>query len=294
MTAGGCACGAFRYWVEDPGVAWFCHCRSCQRESGAPVMTWLAAGAAHVTGAHGSHPGAHGTRLVCPVCGGAPVVREGTTTRVALATLDEPDRFEPRLHVAVDQQRPWARLWDGLARVEGAELPEPLPQGWRKARDTTLDGRSAVTLRPIDDDNRGDVLRLVVAGNQMRFVAPNALSLYQEQVTNDETWLRAVVADEVPVGLCLAEIASEDELGLPTAGQPFLWRFMIDDHYQGYGFGRRAIEQFVEAMRERGARAVFVSAVPGTGSPLPFYERMGFRDTGQVSDGEVVLMMPLA
>ena len=39
--AGGCLCGSVRYEVSGPAVALcFCHCRSCQRASGAAVVPW--------------------------------------------------------------------------------------------------------------------------------------------------------------------------------------------------------------------------------------------------------------
>ena len=36
-----------------------------------------------------------------------------------------------------------------------------------------------------------------------------------------------------------------------------------------------------------------VSAVPGDGSPIPFYTRLGFVPTGEVEDGEDVLRLDL-
>ena len=48
---------------------------------------------------------------------------------------------------------------------------------------------------------------------------------------------------------------------------------------------------------EPGARpdadALYTSAVPGEGSPQPFYERYGFVATGDIADDEVVLRFDL-
>ena len=38
---------------------------------------------------------------------------------------------------------------------------------------------------------------------------------------------------------------------------------------------------------------IVTSAVPGEGSPLPFYEKYGFERTGNVHDGEVELRLGL-
>lgn len=56
---------------------------------------------------------------------------------------------------------------------------------------------------------------------------------------------------------------------------------------------RRAVQDLADAMRERGAHTLFVSSVPGIGSPFDFYRRCGFVDTGKVMEGERILRMPL-
>ena len=39
---GGCLCGAIRYRVSDvPTNSMVCHCRSCRRVAGAPVVAWV-------------------------------------------------------------------------------------------------------------------------------------------------------------------------------------------------------------------------------------------------------------
>ena len=39
---GGCLCGAVRYRISaEPIDAGYCHCRMCQRSTGAPVVSWL-------------------------------------------------------------------------------------------------------------------------------------------------------------------------------------------------------------------------------------------------------------
>lgn len=74
----------------------------------------------------------------------------------------------------------------------------------------------------------------------------------------------------------------------------FLWRFMIDQQYQGRGYGRRALELFFAHVKTRpGATAVYTSCVPAEGGPGPFYEKMGFVYTGKEEDGELCLRREL-
>jgi len=42
ILEGGCLCGAIRYRVGGkPTNTMICHCRSCRRAAGSPVVAWL-------------------------------------------------------------------------------------------------------------------------------------------------------------------------------------------------------------------------------------------------------------
>ena len=74
----------------------------------------------------------------------------------------------------------------------------------------------------------------------------------------------------------------------------FLWRLMTDARYQGMGFGRRALELLIEYVRTRpNATELMTSCVPGDGSPLGFYQKLGFELTGEKEDEEVLLRFVL-
>ena len=79
----------------------------------------------------------------------------------------------------------------------------------------------------------------------------------------------------------------------PEVPEFYLWRFLIDARHQGKGYGAEALRQIVEHVRGLGATELLTSAVPGEGSPEPFYRRYGFAPTGQIDDGEVVLRLGL-
>ena len=148
-------------------------------------------------------------------------------------------------------------------------------------------GRDAVvTLREVTKDTVYAVCSLHVAENQREYVAENAFSIAQAHF-EPKAWFRAIYADETPVGfLMLADNADAPEY--------FLWRLMVDASYQGYGFGRRAIDLLVEYVRTRpAARELLVSYHPGAHSPRDFYLKQGFHDTGRIDEGEVVLSLPL-
>ena len=42
VAEGGCLCGAVRYRVRgEPLSSGVCHCRSCRRTSGSPMLPWV-------------------------------------------------------------------------------------------------------------------------------------------------------------------------------------------------------------------------------------------------------------
>ncbi|MDX2240767.1 MAG: GNAT family N-acetyltransferase [Leptolyngbyaceae cyanobacterium bins.302] len=157
----------------------------------------------------------------------------------------------------------------------------------------TRDGTMAefdleVTLREITKENWRDILRLKVASHQEHFVASNAMSIVEAHFEPEVAWFRAIYAGDLPVGfLMLQDDVAQQEY--------FLWRFMIDERYQGRGYGRKALELFFAHVKTRpGADVVYTSCVPGEGSPCPFYEKMGFVYTGEEEDGELVMRRELS
>ncbi|EKQ68254.1 acetyltransferase, ribosomal protein N-acetylase [Leptolyngbyaceae cyanobacterium JSC-12] len=144
-----------------------------------------------------------------------------------------------------------------------------------------------VTLREITKENLRDILRLKVAPNQEQFVAPNAVSIAEAHFAPEVAWFRAIYAGDVPVGFLMLE----DDV---VQRQYFLWRFMIDERYQGRGYGRKALELFFEHVRTRpGATVVDTSCVPAEGGPGPFYEKMGFVYTGEKEGDELCMRREL-
>ncbi|HUF38108.1 MAG TPA: GNAT family N-acetyltransferase [Anaerolineales bacterium] len=146
---------------------------------------------------------------------------------------------------------------------------------------------SIVTLQEIDNKNVGPVLALQVTEYQDEFVARNTRSLAQAYAAGARAWVRAVYADEVPVGFVMLSVD-------PETPRYYLWRYMIDRRYQGMGFGRLALELVVDHVRTLpDATELFLSYVPGEGSPKPFYEKGGFRDTGVRHGSEFEMRLAL-
>jgi diamine N-acetyltransferase len=146
---------------------------------------------------------------------------------------------------------------------------------------------STVSLRAVTAENVYDVMRLRVTKEQEQFVADNARSL-AEAAYNQYAWPRAIYADETPVGFVMLY----DD---PHTPEYFLWRLMVDHRYQRMGFARQALEQVVDYVAGRpNATTLGVSYVPGSGSPQPFYAALGFAETGEVVDEEMMMRLDIS
>jgi len=127
---GGCDCRKVRYrMLSRPLFVHCCHCRWCQRESGASFALNAMIEADRVV-----HLGAEpeivdtpsasglGQQIArCPTCriaiwsnysGAGPAVRF-----VRVGTLDEPDRLPPDIHIFTASKQPWVVIPDGAAAV---------------------------------------------------------------------------------------------------------------------------------------------------------------------------------
>jgi diamine N-acetyltransferase len=149
-----------------------------------------------------------------------------------------------------------------------------------------------VTLRPITAHSVRSVCSLTVAKDQEGFVAPNAVSLAQALFA-PKAWYRAIYLTEQPVGFVMLE----DDSLLPTRPDVLkvrLWRFMIDARFQGQGIGKAALLQVVEHIRAKNLFSVLATSYfPGPGCAEQFYLSLGFRHTGGVERGEILLELPL-
>jgi diamine N-acetyltransferase len=151
-----------------------------------------------------------------------------------------------------------------------------------------LTHNSVVSLREITGETVRKICNLAVSDEQDNFVAPNAHSI-SEAYFQPKAWMRAIYADDVPVGFAMCFISPEKPMY-------YLWRFMIDQRYQKLGYGRRAMEQIMDFLRAEypEAKEFFLTYVPGIeGNPQPFYEKVGFVDTGVDHDGEMEMKIEL-
>lgn len=133
--AGGCACGTVRYSMASaPYDAGWCHCRTCQLNSGSPAMAFASVPVADFAFTAGEDAigrfasSETGHRLFCSRCGTPLLMQDNegaSTLDFSLATLDEPERVTPGFHIFYASRIGWAPAADSLPRHDRGRSEGP-------------------------------------------------------------------------------------------------------------------------------------------------------------------------
>jgi hypothetical protein len=132
LLEGGCDCRTVRYRLNRaPLFVHCCHCRWCQRESGAAFAlnalletTFLARLSGEpVEVATPSNSGKGQAIVRCPTCQIALWSHyAGAGTKLSfirVGTLDQPDRLPPDIHIFTSSKQPWVVLPSNAPAVPG-------------------------------------------------------------------------------------------------------------------------------------------------------------------------------
>jgi len=143
VITGGCLCKEIRYQINKPLIDTnYCHCRTCQKFSGAPVVAASAFPKDALRFTQGNpkyyevtheHAMFYKSSLIaergfCPTCGSGlvykPLVKRWSDwIAIFTASLDDPENFGPRWHLGVESQMPWLNIQDDLSRVRCKDSP---------------------------------------------------------------------------------------------------------------------------------------------------------------------------
>ena len=150
-----------------------------------------------------------------------------------------------------------------------------------------------IELREVDDAVRAELIREVrVADDQLTFVSDVEGSLAEAaEAPEANPWYRGVYDDGVPVGFVMIAWDVEPQPGL--VGPWFLWKLAIDRDHQRRGYGQAVVEALIEIVRANGGTELYTSYGEGPGGPKDFYAKLGFVSTGEVHDGEVLVVRPV-
>lgn len=126
MLTGSCFCGDIRFRLTPPTeFVSHCHCQSCRRSHGAPLVTWTAVPLERfelLSGQPRSYESSPGIAWeFCPRCGSSLFYRSAQSAGkiyAVVANLDDLDQ-QPDCHVSFEEAVPWLDVGDTLPKFFG-------------------------------------------------------------------------------------------------------------------------------------------------------------------------------
>ncbi|WP_454919983.1 GNAT family N-acetyltransferase [Abiotrophia defectiva] len=146
-----------------------------------------------------------------------------------------------------------------------------------------------ITFREITSDNYSQVLNLKITPEQeaAKFVAPVVRSLADAWYYREEgiTYPKAIYAKEDLVGFIMYDLDPESQ-------QVFIWRFLIDQAFQGKGYGRQTIEAVLAMAKEQAQMTKVVADYVDGNEPMKkILLDLGFEETGFDQDSKEHIMV---
>lgn len=149
-------------------------------------------------------------------------------------------------------------------------------------------------IRPVTIENWQSLIKLKVREDQTGFVASNLYSIAQAQFGDEyqghwDLYPFGIYDSDVPVGFLMYGFNFEH----PTQ-QAFIQRLMVDEKFQGKGYGRFAMEKLIEIFRtDERIKEVGISYAPENNTARKLYASIGFVETGEIFEGEAVAVLKL-
>ena len=137
-----------------------------------------------------------------------------------------------------------------------------------------------IKLTEITEDNWLDAAGLTVSDEQKNFVAPAVGIIARGYVYRDCNAKAFVIEDDgTIVGLALVKEFTDEPLGYD------LQQFMIDERFQGRGFGDDALSLILEELKKEGHYDhVEVCVKEEDAAAIHLYEKHGFIDSGYIDE----------
>jgi diamine N-acetyltransferase len=152
----------------------------------------------------------------------------------------------------------------------------------------------SIALLPVTAENWRALIKLKVREDQHGFVASNLYSIAEAQFGFEDEghWdfypFGAYVGDD-PVGFAMHCL----NFNHPRF-QAFVTRLMVDENFQGKGYGREIMVQVLDLFRENNRiKNVGISYEPHNEAARKLYASLGFVEPGEIMDGETLAILNL-
>ena len=149
-------------------------------------------------------------------------------------------------------------------------------------------------IRPVTKDNWRELIKLQVREDQKHFVASNLYSIAESHFGDDieghwDLFPYGIYDDNVPVGFLMYGLNLEH-----PKQQAFIERLMVDEKFQGKGYGRFGMEKLLEIFRaDERIREVGISYEPENEGARKLYASLGFVEPGEMVGGETLAVLKL-
>ena len=151
-------------------------------------------------------------------------------------------------------------------------------------------------VRPVTKENWKELVALKVRDDQKHFVASNLYSIAESQFGEDipgeghwDMHAYGIYAENVPVGFLMISYNLANE-----RFQGFIYRLMVDENFQGKGYGKFGINWILDHYRANDlVKAVAISYEPENEPARKLYASFGFVETGEMVDEEVLALLNL-
>lgn len=148
--------------------------------------------------------------------------------------------------------------------------------------------------RPVTIENWQTLIDLKVREDQKIFVASNLYSIAQSKFGDDYEGLWdlfpfGIYDEDTPVGFLMYALNFQH----PTH-QAYIQRLMVDENFQGKGYGRFGMDWMLDLFREdERIKVVGISYEPDNEVARKLYAGLGFEETGKIVDGETEAMLKI-
>ena len=147
-----------------------------------------------------------------------------------------------------------------------------------------------IELTALSEDNMKQCFNLKVASDQRQYIASNEDSWKAAKDNEKVARPFAIYCEDKMVGFAM--FAFDEDYEDPD-DRYWLWRFMIDESFQGKGYGTAALQAIIRYFKDHGANNIRLSTKETNTCALSMYRKAGFHDTGEMNDEEIVLQMDL-
>ncbi|MBS1493105.1 MAG: GNAT family N-acetyltransferase [Bacteroidetes bacterium] len=128
-----------------------------------------------------------------------------------------------------------------------------------------------ISLRPIDKDNWRECIKLKVTEEQKKFVGSNENSLAMCYVYPEINPF-GIYLDNKIIGFITHALDPDDKIY-------YINRFMIDENYQGKGYGKYALQLMIEKLKNMGVKVLDILHNPNNHNAIKLYKSLGFELT---------------